>query len=223
MSTEEADSSGSSWTFWKVLLILNAIIGLMCFEYAWFKFRRFRNPNRDLDALYPAYARTDVQNWQKWRFYPGAIFLLVPRLLLAVIFCLNLFCWLKLFMIGHEEGTPLTGVRRWFVRVWFQFTVTAIATIGFFTSLGCEHISHEQVNFYEEYLGSKDEQRYCQQAPQADPRVPKRGQGQPSIIVCNHTGWMEIMTLIRSPVFPGFTPKKQTKKVPVLSTFVECL
>ena len=31
-------------TFWKVLIILNALIGLILFERAWYKTRRFRRP-----------------------------------------------------------------------------------------------------------------------------------------------------------------------------------
>jgi len=54
----------SSWTdymtFWNIVFGLNAAIGLFMLEYSWFKMRRFRNPNRDLDAIYPAYRRADA-------------------------------------------------------------------------------------------------------------------------------------------------------------------
>ena len=39
--------------------------------------------------------------------------------------------------------------------------------------------------------------------------VPKRGPGRCAVIVCNHIGWPEIFNLVVSPIFPGFTPKKE--------------
>ena len=53
--------------------------------------------------------------------------------------------------------------------------------------------------------------------------MPKRGPGNVSAIVCNHTGWLEIFALIASPVHPGFTPRIETKEVPVLNKLTEGL
>ena len=44
---------GAFWewiTIWKVLIILNAIFGLIIFEKAWYTTRRFRKPIQELDA-----------------------------------------------------------------------------------------------------------------------------------------------------------------------------
>ena len=68
-----------------MLIIVQAIIGLICFEYAYHSLRRFRNPNTDLDEIYPCYRRRDAKNWNKFKFYPGALFLLVPRFLIMIV------------------------------------------------------------------------------------------------------------------------------------------
>ena len=45
-------------------------------------------------------------------------------------------------------------------------------------------------------------------------RVPKRGPGRPAIIVSNHLGFIDILTIIISPLTPGFTPKKDLEEAP---------
>jgi len=99
--------------------------------------------------------------------------------------------------------------------------LVAIGT--FFTILKYEILGKEKVDSYEEYLGSEEDQKSCQEALTVDPRVSKRGPGNASIIVCNHTGWMEILALIASPVQPGFTPRIENRDVPVLNKLTEGL
>ena len=53
--------------------------------------------------------------------------------------------------------------------------------------------------------------------------MPKRGPGNPSVIVCNHHGWLEIMSLIASPVHPGFTPKEEVQSMPLLGKLTDGL
>ena len=57
----------TSWvdyvTFWNVVILLNAVCGILLFEYNWWKMKRFRNPNRELDELYPCYRRDDIIHW----------------------------------------------------------------------------------------------------------------------------------------------------------------
>ena len=43
-----------------VILFLNAVIGLIALRWAWNKSVRFRTPNTKLDALFPAYRRSDA-------------------------------------------------------------------------------------------------------------------------------------------------------------------
>ena len=47
--------------------------------------------------------------------------------------------------------------------------------------------------------------------------------GNPSAIVCNHTGWLEIYALIASPVHPGFTPRVEMRTMPGINKLTEGL
>lgn len=40
-------------------------------------------------------------------------------------------------------------------------------------------------------------------------RVPKRGPGRASTIVCNHFGWIEIIALVQSYLHPSFAAKAE--------------
>lgn len=95
-----AASEGGDYLFLKFLICLNAILGLAMFEWAWFSLRRFRNPNLELDAIYPAYRRVDALNWRKWRFYPGAVTLFIPRFLLSLVLVVSMYLWATVLLIG---------------------------------------------------------------------------------------------------------------------------
>ena len=53
--------------------------------------------------------------------------------------------------------------------------------------------------------------------------MPKRGPGNPSAIICNHTGWLEIHALIASPIQPGFTPRIEMRDMPIMNKLTEGL
>jgi hypothetical protein len=105
----------SSW--WFILLVLNAFIGIYLLEFVWKRTARFRKPpSQELEDLFPAFRRKDALRWQKWRLIPGAMFLLVPRLLgVPLFFAINVFS-VKILMCGHKEGTPLKGCRKALIR-----------------------------------------------------------------------------------------------------------
>ena len=54
-------------------------------EWAFYRTRRFRDGNETRDAKYPPFRRNDVKNWKRWRFYPGAIFMMPTRCLFLVL------------------------------------------------------------------------------------------------------------------------------------------
>ena len=65
----------------------------------------------------------------------------------------------------------------------------------FGTCIKHKYVSEEKVNYYEEYLGTREEQA-AEQAKQdtdqennAKRRVPKRGPGKCSTVICNHVGF----------------------------------
>jgi hypothetical protein len=64
-------------------LVLNAVLGLIAFEYSWAITYNLRKGRKDLDELHPAQVRRDDLS-QKWKFYPGAMVLFFPRLLLFI-------------------------------------------------------------------------------------------------------------------------------------------
>ena len=71
-----------------------------------------------------------------------------------------------------------------------------------------EHLALEDVNYYEEYLGTREEQERAQSADApTHPDVPKRGPGRSSAIVCNHVGFLEILNMVLTREHPSFTPK----------------
>ena len=220
--TSVHEQSDDEFSAWKPLFIFSAIVGLLLFEWAWYRLRRFRNPNKDLDALYPAYQRSDALEWRKWKLYPGAVTLLIPRLIITVLAVVSLYIWLTICLWGHPKGEPITGCRKTILRNVYKVH-THFVSLGFFHQLRWVQVPPEQVGFYEEYLGTVDEQNFCQQVATTDPRVPKRGPGKASAIVCNHTGFLEIFNLITSPLHPGFTPRKQLQEVPVINTLTEAL
>ena len=88
-----------SW--FRLLLALNAFLGLLIFEHAWKKIERQRNPNRELDALFPQFKRPDCEKYVKWHFYPGAMTMLIPRLLWMFVIGTVLTTCVKTILAGQ--------------------------------------------------------------------------------------------------------------------------
>ena len=83
------------------MLALNAFLGLLVFEIAWKKIVRQRNPNRELDALFPQFKRPDCAKYEKWLFYPGAMTLMIPRIVLSFAFGISLSVLVKVILAGQ--------------------------------------------------------------------------------------------------------------------------
>lgn len=64
---------------------VQAIIGIISIEYAWARTKRFREVDEQRDAMFPQFRRTDAKNWARWKFYPGAMFLMPTRLILLFL------------------------------------------------------------------------------------------------------------------------------------------
>ena len=155
MKVNESSSLMDYFTFWNVLLFLNAVIGLLVLEWSFYKFRRFRNPNKDLDALYPAFRRNDAQHWSKWKLYSGAMTILLPRAFLLGSFLVTLAFCSKVLRVGTQNGAPIEGLRKTFLMVCYKVTAFSIAMVGFFTWLRWERVSIK--GNYQEYLGTVEE------------------------------------------------------------------
>lgn len=66
---------------WLTLLVINAIIGLALFEFAWASTKRHRNQDEARDSRFPAWRRNDVKNWSKLKLYPAALTIMPAKLL----------------------------------------------------------------------------------------------------------------------------------------------
>ena len=147
---EEINDDGKwTWSSWQVILILvNAVLGLIAFEYAWWKARRFRRPVAELDALMPAFRRNDVVKWRKWAFYPGALTMCLPRFLFGVSVGFLLTIFLTLALIGQAKDEPIRGCRRVIIRWTYKFLTFLFQVVTNFTFVTWRHLSMEDVDYY---------------------------------------------------------------------------
>ena len=205
----------------QVLFLLNAAIGLLFFEWGWKKMHRFRHPNKDLNKITPAFRRDDAPKWKKWKFYPGALLFLVPRMLTFLFTPILFYFPVKLVLIGHKQGTPLHGFRRCVIQVLAKLC-GLICNFCLGSLITYKRLALEDVDHYQEYVGTVEEQRAFQQSKKEDPRVPKRGPGGASVVTCNHTGWVEGFGLVES-IFPSFAAREESKKTPVFGALLDAL
>ena len=93
--------------------------------------------------------------WSKLRLYPGAMLLLVPRMLtVPIFFAVNVFA-VKILMCGHREGTPLGGCRKALIRFVYNVCWRIVAIFGMFTWHTYVYLNDEDVD-YSEYLGTNE-------------------------------------------------------------------
>ena len=221
----ETSTFGAYWplfTWTNILLVANAILGIVAFEWAWYKTGRFRNPIQELDAQFPEIRRFDAPKWAKWKHYPGAVTLMIPRILICLTLLSILIICLSIFLIGHNRDLPITGFRKFLTSNSLKLITNLMCIVSWFTYMGHERLSMEDVNHYEEYLGPVFEQgNYQHDATPVDDRVPKRGIGPSSTVICNHVGFMEILNLVCCPLQPSFTPKADLKHMPFINKIAD--
>ena len=83
-----------------VVLALNALFGLVAFEWGWKKTYRYRNPIQELDEQFPAYRRIDAFKWRKIDFYLGAMTIMIPRIIFLFLAVMFLTLCVKIILIG---------------------------------------------------------------------------------------------------------------------------
>ena len=147
---------------------------------------------------------------------------------------------------------PIRGCRRVLVRWTFKMFVFFFQLASNFVIATHHRISMDDVDYYQKWLGPREEQEREQiedvfnenavgnhhsqhnstdysdnfPSPMANKnarRVPRRGKGPPATVVCNHIGWIEVMSMIQSPLHPGFTPKDSLQNAPLLGTCCRAL
>ena len=58
---------------------------------------------------------------------------------------------------------------------------------------------------------------------QGSEQMPNNHQANVSTVICNHVGFIECLGLILSPLHPGFCPKIELSRVPLISTLAHGL
>jgi len=100
-----------SW--WQALIIWNAISGITGLELDCASMPRYLNPNEEIDSHYPAFRRLDMKNWNKWRYYPGAATIMLPRAFLLFMQVILISIPIMIASIGYKVGKePLSGWRK---------------------------------------------------------------------------------------------------------------
>jgi hypothetical protein len=193
------------FTWWKALLVGNAVLGYSLLELAWRLIPRYLTPNEDRDSRFPAFRRLDCANWQKWMFIPGAVTLFPIRMVVSLGTLVVLVGWLRISMMGHKWGTePLSGWRLKANYYGYMVSTWLIVSSSFMT-MKLHHVDFD----YSEHLG-KD---YLKTQV-----LPKKV----STIVSNHMAWLDSLILIHT-LYPGFAAKIETKKVPILRDLINNL
>jgi hypothetical protein len=106
------------------------------FELAWGKTERYRNPNKELNKVFNMFERKDAKHWSKWKFYPGAMTIMIPRFLFALLTGLTLTLIVWVMMIGHDINAPLKpGCRKSIIRLSYRCMVFLQSLFSWFTIL----------------------------------------------------------------------------------------
>ena len=93
--------------WWQILIILNALVGLALFEYAWKFTARHRIIDEERDKKFPAWRRNDAQKWNKLTLYLGAVTFL-PLRIFGFLFSTALYVGaLKILYFGHDFNKPI--------------------------------------------------------------------------------------------------------------------
>ena len=126
------------------------LLGLLLFEYSYFRLQSVRNINEQRDSNYPPFRRQDVHNWRRWKFYPGALTIMPLRLIIMAILGILTYLCIRIVTIGYnfESGKAMTGCRGRTVRGITAFFSRALLIAT------CMRYSVRKVDFdYTQYLG----------------------------------------------------------------------
>ena len=86
---------------WFVIFpLLNAILGVLILEWAWYNTQRIHNVDEERDACFPEFRRLDARFWNKWLHYPLAMTIAIPTLYMGAFIILvtapvSKFIWLS--------------------------------------------------------------------------------------------------------------------------------
>mmetsp|Transcript_2521 Transcript_2521/g.3499 ORF Transcript_2521/g.3499 Transcript_2521/m.3499 type:complete len:97 (+) Transcript_2521:192-482(+) len=95
--------------------------------------------------------------WKKWKLYPGAVTVLIPRVIWGIFVMLSIAIFLNIILIGHDRQQPLGPIRRTLSRGFIKISVFFLTAFSWWTVLTYRTLTPEQVGFYEEFLGPIEE------------------------------------------------------------------
>ena len=79
-------SKGMSWsTFFMIYMVIQGIIGVLLFEWAWGKTKKVRECPRELNHKFHSFCRLDAHKWRRWKLYPCAITTMPTRMFLMIV------------------------------------------------------------------------------------------------------------------------------------------
>lgn len=97
------------------------------------------------------FCRIDAQNWARWKFYPGAMTILIPRLLCGIFFAGLAIVLASMLLIGHKKNEPIPpGSRKTLLKFVYKVCVHLQSVFSFWTVLS---YSYTKDTSYEKYLG----------------------------------------------------------------------
>ena len=181
---------------------------------------RQRTVDEARDSQFPGFRRVDVHLWSRAKFYPGAVFVLVPRMFAAFIGLALSYVTQGLLYFGVSKEVPLSGVRRWLWLKHMDFiTSVFLRVLGYHPEFVYYSRKDIEQN-YAKYLG-KD---WIKEQDKEMEARRKRGFKRSSTIVVNHIGFIdELLLLNQSNLKPSFTPARFVKDLPIANLFIECL
>ena len=108
MQPSNTTTAPNLWDQYKPLwiyLIVQAVLGIILVEFALSRFKRFMEQDEARDANFPAFRRYDAPHWNRLMFYPGAITILIPRILLFLVNLFLIVILINLALIGSSDET----------------------------------------------------------------------------------------------------------------------
>lgn len=165
------------------LLVLNAIVGIMIFEFAYAKTAKIRAVDEDRDKLFPAWRRLDLDNWSRWKFYPIAMTLMPIRMILIALGMLGLMGFSRVLYCckSHELYTGRRSCRKRCI----ESVLTKLCKILYMMMCICNKTKKLKANEvdYSYFLGPDYREQY------------KEPKGIVPTIVANHCGPLDILSM----------------------------
>jgi len=166
-----------SWTLWKCLIILNALLGTYLLRKTLKKLEKHRTIDEPRDAKFPQWRRHDSQNMNHWSMYIGAATMMIPRILmfLSVLAIGVPSSYLCFFGMNIKSGDIIQGPRKNMSDHFYHYGALLLTySIGLIPDIrrptDCD---------YSRWLGPGYEHI-------------KTPSGWPGCIVSNHMGFMDI-------------------------------